>query len=92
VVTAHHKEVPATVIHLLIGQHRSLSAVHAEAELNTAIHKGEAKEVTDATIIKVEEQPRGDIGLELKAQVAACAGIPAEVTCPLVGEAHEFKA
>lgn len=84
--------MPAAVVHLFVGQHGSLGAVHAEAELHAAIHQGEAEEVTDTAIVQVEEQPRGNIGLELKAEVAPRAGIPAQVAGPLVGEAHELEA
>lgn len=84
--------MPAAVVHLLVGQHGGLRTVHAEAELHAAVRQGKAKEVADAAVVQVKEQPRGHVGLELEAQVAARAGIPAEVAGPLVGEAHELEA
>lgn len=90
-IAADHQEVPVAVIDLFVCGYCSLCTVHAELELDASINKGQTEEVTDTTIIKVKEQPSRDIGLELEAEFAPSAGIPAEVAGPLVGYAHELQ-
>lgn len=90
-IAADHQEVPVAVIDLLVCDNRSLRTVHTELELDAPINEGQTEEVTDTTIIKVEEKPSRDIGLELEAEFAPSAGIPAEVAGPLVGDAHELQ-
>lgn len=90
-IAADHQEVPVAVVDLFVCDNCSLRTVHAKLELDAPVNKGQTEEVTDTTIIKVEEQPSRDVGLELEAEFAPSAGIPAEVAGPLVGDAHELQ-